>query len=234
VLGTGEPTSESIMAPRRIPFEWRLSFNLRPFLDTGNSSDAVGLLTDAMVAYYFVGAPIRLEAGVEPLGLSVGGGVQHNPAIAVLDVAYTSAFFEFGIGTGFSVLANSQDLVFSSGPSNASQVDPLIVQVLRIGQLDGINLIWHSAIASTSGQGFQFRAGEADLNLPITTRVTIFLDGGGGTGYGFGDFGVRTYLGGVGGPGTTIVSLGLGGAVVLDGDQTLGGPSLLLGLEFRL
>jgi hypothetical protein len=235
VFGTSEPISESVIGPRWIPFEWRVSFTLRPFLDTSDSSNAVGLLTDAMVAYYFAGAPLRVEAGVEPLGLAVGGGAQHNPAIAVADLAFTSPFLEFGIGTGFSVLAQgTTNFEFGGVTPNGSVVDPLIVEVLRIGQLDGLNLIWHSAIASTNGQGFKFRAAEADLNIPITSRLTIFLDGAGGDGYAFGDFGIRTYLGGVGGPGTTILSLGLGGASVIDGDKSFGGPSLLLGVEFRL
>jgi len=235
VSGTSEPISESVIGPRWIPFEWRVSFALRPFLDTSDSSNAVGLLTDAMVAYYFAGAPLRIEAGVEPLGLAAGGGAQHNPAVAVVDLAFTSPFFEFGIGTGFSVLAQGvTNYETGAVTPTGSQVDPLIVEVLRIGQIDGLNLIWHSAIASTSGQGFQFRAAETDLNLPITTRLTIFLDGAGGNGYGFGDLGIRTYLGGVGGPGTTILSLGLGGAIIMDGVKSLGGPSLLLGAEFRL
>ncbi len=235
VLGTGESLSESIVVPRAIPFEWRVSFTLRPFLDVSDSEDTVGLLTGAMVAYYFAGAPLRIEAGVEPLGLALGGSVQHDPVIAVLDLAFTSSFFEFGIGTGFSVLAQAGMENYETGAytSAGTQIDPLIVEVLRIGQLDGFNVTWHSAVASTSG-GFQFRAGDSELNLPITTRVTIFMDGGGGSGYAFGDLGVRTYIGGVGGPGTTIVSLGLGGAGILDGDKQILGPSLLLGAEFRL
>ena len=236
VVGTGDQVSESIFGPRWIPFQWRLAFTLRAFLDTsGDNSDAVGFLGDVMVSYYFPSAPIRIEAGVEPVGWVWGGSAQHNPAIAVLDVAYSSAYFEFGIGTGFSVLANNSDLVFSGQQSGGSQVNPLIVEVLRIGQIDGVNATWHSAIASTSSQGFQLRAAELDLNIPIATRVTLYMDGGGGNGFAFGDLGIRTYLGGLGGPGTCILSLGVGGAAILDGyQQQPSGPSLMAGIEFRL
>ena len=231
VIGTMDPLSESIFAPQRIPFTWRVDVTLRPFLDTSDNSHGVGLLTDVMVAAYFVGVPLRLEGGIEPLGLATGGNAQHNPSIAVLDLAYATPFFEFGLGTGFSVLAQGNN---SYPPASGSEVDPLIVQTLRIGSLDGFNVAWHSAIGSSSNQGFQFRSGQTDVNIPLTSHLTLFVDGGGGSGYGFGDLGVRTYLGGVGGPGTSILSLGLGWAAILDNNEQINGPSILVGYEIRL
>ncbi len=135
-----------------------------------------------------------------------------------------------------SVLAQGTQENYETGvvTPTGSAVDPLIVEVLRIGQLDGLNLAWQSTIAST-GSGFKLRSAEATLNLPVSTRFSIFMDGGGGDGFAFGDLGVRSYLGGVGGPGTVILSLGLGLGSIMDGaPETLTGPSLMLGLEFRL
>lgn len=238
VEATGETPSDSLVAPHWLPFNWQLSFGLRPFLDTNNqNSHAVGLLGDATVAYYFSSVPLRLEAGLEPAGLVAGGRVQHNPVVAVLDVAFASPFFEIGLGTGFSVLATECAPLTGGCASNV--VDPLILQTFRLGALDGLNLIWHSAIASTSDQGFMFRSGRAVANVPLTTRVTLFIDGAGGSGYGFGDLGVRTYVGGLGGPGTFILSGGLGFGIISDGgvrqeSETVSGPSFMLGLEMRL
>ena len=36
-----------------------------------------------------------------------GGDGQHDPTVAVLDAAFTSPYFEIGLGTGFSVLATA-------------------------------------------------------------------------------------------------------------------------------
>lgn len=253
IEATGEPTTASIVAPGAVPFSWRLQFALRPFVNLNSSSNAVGLLTDAMVSYYFAEAPVRVEAGIQPLGLAAGGGSQHNPLIAVADVAYTDTYFELGIGTGFALLQPVPGVCFATGgftnnnacnQSNGStEADPLVVETLRLGALDGLNVSGMAAIGSSSGTfsssgsagGFVVRSVRAELNLPVATHFSLYLAGGGASNtYAYGELGARTYLNGVGGPGTLIVSGGLGGAGLSDGSQSLSGLSLALGFELRL
>lgn len=53
------------------------------------------------------------------------------------------------------------------------------------------------------------------INIPLVSRVTLFLSGGGGSQYyGYGDAGIRTYVRGTGDPGTIIISSSLGVAYV--------------------
>jgi hypothetical protein len=76
---------------------------------------------------------------------------------------------------------------------------------------------------------------QGSLNFPLGTRLTLFFDGGGGSGFALFDAGLRTYLGGVGGPGTVILSAGLGFAGVTDNAfNNVGGPALVFGIEARL
>lgn len=236
VEGTADPLSESLATPRAIPFNWRIAGELRPFLDVSNSGQhAVGLLTEMMVDYYFTGVPLKLQAGFEPIGLVAGGSAQHNPVVGVVDLAFASPFFELGLGTGFSVLASESFCPPLTACSNGNdEVDPLVVGTLRLGAIDGLDLVGSFSVAFTRN-GSVLRSAEVTTNLPVARRLTLFLTGAGGSGFAFGEVGARTYLNGLGGPGTVILSGGLGGAAISDTSaETVAGPSMTLGVEVRL
>ena len=233
---TGEDTSGAIVGPHTPPFHWRLAATARPFVALNDSTTTAGALMDGRVDYYFSNLPLRLEAGLAPLGLVVGGTEQHNPAIAFLDVAFSTTYFEFGLGAGFSSLANSSACTALAPCSGAQQLDAVApVLVFRFGALDGLNLTGTYAPAWSGSRFDASRAIEAAVNIPLARRLTLYLEGGGGTGFDYGEVGMRTYLFGLGGPGTLILSGGVGGAAITDGiSEEPGGVAVSLGIETRL
>jgi hypothetical protein len=236
VESTSQATTDSLFAPHTIPFTWRIEAALRPFVALNDNTPSAGFLGDLMVQYYFSSVPLRLEAGIEPLGLVAGGTEQHNPAIAVLDVAYAATYFELGIGAGFSTLANENictALVACSGNQQVDVVFPVLTG--RLGAIDGLNLTGTYAVG-WAHNGFDFgRVVEGSLNAPLSRRLTLYVEAGGGTGFAYSEVGVRTYLNGLGGPGTVILSGGIGGAGITDGlSEQPSGIALSLGFETRL
>lgn len=247
VVVTDEPLSEKLLVPRRAPFRFLAGFHARPFLGleattlSGSSSKPFGILLDVYASYYSDSLPLMVSASVAPLGLAIGSGEAHYPATFALTGAYATDYFEIGLGAGA--------LIGNEGPCypNFPDAGPLagtcevntgwtINQVLRLGALDGIHASWRSSIFSRPDR-FVFGVGRAELNVPITRQFGLFGAGGGGeNGWGFGEFGVRTWLGGTGASGTTILSASLGYSTLFDGPshELIGGPSVAFGLEQRL
>jgi hypothetical protein len=109
-------------------------------------------------------------------------------------------------------------------------------QILRLGALDGIHLKWSSSIFARD-TGFVFGVGRGELAVPVSSRLGVFAGGGAGeNGWGYGEVGVRSFLGGAGTPGTLMLQASLGGAAIFDGPsrETIGGPSVAFGLEWRM
>jgi hypothetical protein len=235
VEATREPPTASLVAPHWIPFEWRMGAMLRPFLGfSGGDTHPVGLLADVYLGYYLQDVPLRIEVGLLPFGLVAGSTFQHNPLILDATLAFYSPIFEFGLGGGFSTVATGAAPLAPCCNSTQGTID----ESLRIGALDGFNFTWHSSIG-WAPKGFDLAMARGELNIPLATHLTLFFDGGGGLGFGFTDAGLRTYLGGLGGPGTVILTAGLGFAEITDNSpnnngETVQGPSLLLGIELRL
>ncbi len=232
---TNEATSGSTFFPRARTFHWRLLGGLRTFLDTAQSSNAVGMLLDLDAAYYFDAVPLRLEAGLRPLGFAIGSSQAHNPVAAVATAAYSTTFFELGLGSGISALAGSSILspCPSTGCPSSAGTSALIVNTFRLGAIDGLSFDWLAAVG-TFRSGFSVMSARAEINVPILAHLSVFGAGGGGVGYSVGEFGARTYLNGVGGPGTFILSASLLGASISDNFTTLSGPGLGLSIELRL
>ncbi len=239
---TSEPLSERLALPRRAPYLWRFGFHARPFLGLASSSKPVGLLTDAFVAATAPTAPFTIAAAIEPLGLAFNSNEAHFPMSASLLGAYTTDFFEVGLGLGTFVGAGGQCFggrIDSSGrvvDQTCPETSGLTVnQTLRLGALDGLHFEWHSSIFSRASQ-FAFGTGRGELAVPLTSRLSLFgAGGGGGNGFAFGEVGVRTFLSGTGAPGTVILSASLGYASVFDGPrgELVGGPSVAFGAEWR-
>jgi hypothetical protein len=82
-----------------------------------------------------------------------------------------------------------------------------------------------------------FGVGRAELSVPLTRQLGLFGAGGAGeNGWAFGELGVRTYVGGLGARGTAVLSASIGYASIFDGPshETVGGPSVAFGCEWRL
>lgn len=239
---TDEPLSERIFLPRKTPFTTRAGFRLRPFLGIETSSKPVGFLADVYGAYYFETLPLRIEAGVAPAGFAFGGKDAHRPIVAVGTVAYTTDYFEIGLGAGALVGNQGPCVDPVSGVVSSSTSAPCedntgftINQVLRLGAIDGLSIYFQSSIFSRPEQ-FVMGVARGEIQLPLTSRLGLFGGGGGGeNGWSFGDLGVRTYVGGTGAAGTKIFSASLGYAGVFDGPsgEQVGGPSVAFGIEWR-
>lgn len=242
-----EPLSERLLVPRRAPFAARAGFFARPFLGLEGRTKPFGILADAFATYYFESVPLRIEGAFAPMGLAAGGAARHYPTTFVLTAAYTTDFFEIGLGAG-GLLAEPGPMQISFGPLGPTADGPLeinsgftINQLLRLGALDGINVLWQSSIFSRP-QRFVFGVGRAELNVPLTSRLGLFGGGGGGeNGWAMGELGVRTYVNGTGATGTVIISASLGYASIFDGwdaaaaqQEYVSGPAVAFGMEWRL
>ncbi len=240
---TADRVSERLFVPRKAPFQWLAGFHLRPFLGleastgAGARSKPVGLLMDGYAAYYFDSVPVAVELSASPLGLTVGGSDSHYPMAFGGTVSYSTDYFEIGLGGGGLVGSEGPCFQGDVGIPDGCEVNSgfTINQRLRLGSLDGIHLGWRSSIFSRPDR-FVFGVGRAEANVPLTSRLGLFGAGGGGeNGWAFGEFGVRTYVGGAGARGTMIVSASLGYASIFDGPsrENIGGPSVAFGLEWR-
>lgn len=237
---TTEALSERLALPRRAPYAWRVGFVVRPFLGIESGSKPVGVLTDAFVAYTFSSIPLTLAAMIEPLGFALNAVEAHYPVTLGVTASYTTDYFEVGLGAGA--------LIGNQGPCNQIGPDGVrtsgcemnngytINQRLRLGAVDGLHLEWHSSVFSRPDR-FVFGVGRGEIAVPLTSRLSLFGDGGGGeNGWAFGELGVRTYVLGAGAPGTVILSASLGYAAIFDGPgrEYVRGPSVAFGAEWRL
>ncbi len=241
---TGEPLSQRLILPRRSLFGWLLGFQVRPFLGLeastveGQRSKPVGFLVDLYATAYVPGLPLAVTASVAPVGFAFGALQQHYPVTFSATAAYALDYFEIGLGAGGLVGSPGPCTQFDPGAELTCEVNTgfTINQVLRLGSLDGLNISWRSSIFSRPDR-FVFGTGRGELNVPLTSSLGLFAGGGAGeNGWGFGEFGVRTYVNGVGARGTVILSASLGYSAIFDSParETVGGPSVALGGEWRL
>lgn len=250
---TEAPLSESLFLPRRAPFNWRFGFVVRPYLGiSGDGTFPVGILADGYVTYTFDDLPITLFAELSPIGTAVLGKEAHYPIVTAAGAAYTTDFVELGLGGG-ALVGNKgpcfpneigldtdgdgfPDQFRTEGQTCEGNTGATFNQVLRLGALDGIHLKWSSSIFARD-TGFVFGVGRGELAVPVSSRLGVFAGGGGGeNGWGYGEVGVRSFFGGAGTPGTLMLQASLGGAAIFDGPsrETIGGPSVAFGLEWRM
>jgi hypothetical protein len=252
---TDAPLSESLFLPRRAPFNWRFGFVARPYLGiSGDGTFPVGILADGYVTYTFDDLPLTLFAELSPIGTAVLGNEAHYPIVTAAGAAYTTDFVEIGLGGG-ALVGNKGpcqlivDEIDTDGDGFPDQfrerrderecegnTGATFNQILRLGALDGIHLKWSSSIFARE-TGFVFGVGRGELAVPVSSRLGVFAGGGAGeNGWGYGEVGVRSFLGGAGTPGTLMLQASLGGAAIFDGPsrETIGGPSVAFGLEWRM
>jgi hypothetical protein len=243
-----EPTSSPMSAPLVGPHLWygmgRFYGTLTPILAVastqGNSTTnaSFGMLNQFTLEYYFK-VPIKLGLQVAPMGFVVG----NQPGVATEmqgQFAFSSSYFELGLSAGAEL-----HLVAAQRP--------LVGWLMRLGSLDGLNLIFRNSYAvqtgSYTGNALQFGSINAEINIPLAQRFTLYMAGGGAESYAYGTIGLKHYLRGGGGPGSLILHAGAGGAYVSDrcianvdstnyaqcqAQSSQGfGPALSLGLDAR-
>lgn len=201
-----EPTPAPLRAPKAAPRLWygmgRFSGTLRPLIEVGGptSSSGVGLLSEVTLEYYFK-VPIKLGVQLAPLGLITGSRVGFTGEIRAL-IAFASSYFELDLEPGVEV-------------HRVEQTRPLFGYGLRLGSLDGLNLILHNAYALANAR-LEFASITGEINIPVASRFNLYLTGGGSAYYGYGTLGLKYYLRGGGGPGTVILQAAAGGAYLSD------------------
>lgn len=239
---------------------------VRPFLNFGDVD--VGSVTD--LAYGLYWKSMHIQARVAPIGLSVPNAVDAVNAQVIL--SYQNDYAEFGVGSGYFrhafegesqydcddsgyiVADAAKDGSTPSPTYKCKQQGPSVVQHLRLGTVDGLHVRMTNTLAIDSGK-FRFGYFEASADVPVSREINLYGAGGGSTGMQWGEVGMRTYLRGIGGHDTLILSTGLGGStmrtasmyggkietppgggsyVVESPQKSVGGLHIAVGLEWRL
>jgi hypothetical protein len=209
----------------------RLTLDVRSFLPIDELG--YGMITSGSLEHYFR-FPLKIGLKLEPLAL-----ISHGEGTGVVtelrgSIGYWHNYFELTIDPG-AQLAYHGNQHFSLGYS------------FRIGSLDGFHLTFHNAYIVESDvyhtglkkEKFAFGSAGGEMQFPVHRRANLVVEGGGSTDYGYGLIGVRGFVLGAGGPGTLILSAGIGGAYVDDKPRSGQaevkgyGPMLNLGLESR-
>ncbi len=252
--------------PSRGDYQHWFRATLRPMANIGTID--IASLTDLAWGYY--GKWYHFQVRLAPLGLSVPHAVDVVNAHAIF--SWSSDFAEFGLGGGYfreswggassyscdTSLGMTYDAVpnvngYGTQQVTCSKAGPSFVQYLRLGAVDGVNLRFTNTTVISGG--FRFGFFEGNLDIPITRTLNLYGLGGGSTSTAIGEFGVRTYLHGVGGHQTIVLTTGVGysglltsstyettlqnvydtgSSSVIGGNNKLGGPHFAVGVEYRL
>ena len=264
---TDRPARTGTLYAPRVGYSKWLRATIRPFPNTGAVD--FGSLTDIAFGYYW--EFLHVQARVAPVGISVPHDVNAYNIHAV--VAYQNDLAEFGIGGGYFshkfegdsefdcdragyAVALSADGANGATRFNCNQQGPAFAQYLRLGSADGLHIRLSNTLAIDRGK-FRFGYLEGSIDLPLTRSFNLFAAGGGSAGLKWGEAGMRTYLRGVGGSETLILTTGVGatsmrttetfgrqqgstsvGGVTLtefnEGESSVGGLHIAVGLELRL
>ncbi|MDD5307167.1 MAG: hypothetical protein PHU25_07585 [Deltaproteobacteria bacterium] len=206
---------------------------IRPLIKVGTPVGG-GLLSDVFATYrggsYFMG--LRMQ----PLGLGWTDEGNVVSVSALVEGGYDGRAFGVGLGVGLSSVNGDMDFMLES--SSVAAVDAggkdkgqksysqrtrnalALSQQVRLGALDGLSLtvyniiIYHDA-TSGADSGFIYGGTSGRGNIPLGTRTSLFVEGGGGVmGYGFGALGVSSWIIGNGDAGSLQLSVSAGGAAV--------------------
>lgn len=248
---------------------------VRPMFNFGKVN--VASLTDLAGGWYW--NSLHLQARLSPFGVSVPQTV-HLTNFHIL-AGYQNDVAEFAVGGGYffnrfqarnEYQCDDGGIVALKDEAGASttsggikepprftcrQAGPSVVQQLRLGSVDGVNLRLTNSLAIDSGK-FRFGYLEGSMDFPVARSINLYAAGGGSAGVKFGEIGTRTYFRGVGGRDTLILTTGIGGSTmrtnelfggtvkgydtgggttysyVEDEEQSVGGLHIAVGLELRL
>jgi len=230
---------------------------------------SVASLSHLEYGHYF--GQLHLQARLAPIGVSVPQTVDALNAHAIASYATDAA--EFGVGAGYfrhafqardsyqcerngyaAVGASTLGKDASGSPNayDCTQAGFSVVQHLRLGSVDGLHLRMTNTLAISGGK-FRFGYLEGSVDLPVSRTINLYGAGGGSTGVGWGEAGIRTFLRGVGGKETFILTTGIGGSsiaskelfggevrtysdtatYVTNEEKTVAGLHIAVGLEYR-
>jgi len=231
------PSAPSLLAPPPPRDLTRLAFVVRPFLGlTGNSW---GQLGEARIEHYFR-LPFMLGVELAPAALVSGSEGLGAATHARLVGAYVGEYLAVGLGVG-ARLQRFGTRGLSIAPS------------LRLGSLDGLSFsfTYSQTVAPNMYTGkptVGLSGALGTLYVPFARRVGLELAGGFSlANWAYATIGLRQRLTGDGGPGTWILSAGLGAAYIVDrppcdftsdvvcggASATSFGPTISIGLDRR-
>jgi hypothetical protein len=237
---TNQEPSASRTSPPRLGGLWEAGFMIRPFVAIDNFGG--GVLVNASIGYRFEG-DFHLKAALEPFAYANGRDKPGTvPFAAFVQASYDLPLFEAGFGVG---AATVNDVDFGTDAGTGT----LFVQSVRFGAIDGLELDLATHVVLFHSQ-FRFANFMGSGQAPVGRKSWLVLRGGGGlSGFGYGEFGVRMLLRGNGDRGSLFFTGTLGGAVVFvsrstvcsSGDfaydcgqtTTYAGPLLGAGAEWR-
>ncbi len=239
---TSERETASRRSPPRVFDVWDLRTVLRPVLNIGSVGGGVSgeLGIGRRTEHFRFGvniAPLAFMGATGKESLFAGGGYVYG--------AVDHSFYSAGVGVGTNTV-NDTDSESEAGSGLT------IVQLLRIGAVDGLHLESRvEAVIFRSEVLFGYLQLEGQVAVADSTWLVV-RGGGGSIGYAFGEVVVRNLLWGTGQAGSTFMELGLGGAgmfqqscpetppvVGIDDIPTctntdVGGPMFTAGLHWRL
>ncbi len=240
---TAAPVTASRASPDRMIGVWELRAMLRPILNLGEFGGGVlGELGAGYRSRYF-----HYGAQVTPFGIASADDQTVGTLAAFVFGAFDSKLFSAGIGLGGQTVNLPEP-----GTDRGSGIT--LVQLLRIGAVDGLHVASRTRAVVFRSQT-DFSSLELSGQLAISRDAWLILRGGGGNeGYGYGEIAVRSLLDGNGGAGSLFLEVSVGGAAINEEfvednstipgiaqegdivrvDETVGGPIVGVGLEWRL
>jgi hypothetical protein len=243
VAVSGSAATASRINPPRAAKVWELSALVRPGLSLG---DAGGLVEAEVEAGYRAESWV-VGAVVSPIGF--GGSRGH--ALLGFGAAHVYGAFDgqvFAAGIGLGITG-----VNDTGGASDGGTGLAVHEMLRVGALDGLNLVLRSSLAIFRST-IQFANIDVQGQVAVANDAWLVLRGGGGVvGYAYSEVAVRALTSGNGGAGSSFIEVGLGGSASFvntcvatpvaspqqfvscdDKNFLLGGPHLSLGMEWRL
>jgi len=235
-----EPTAVRA-GPPRLGGLWEIGFMVRPFIALNDLGG--GVLLEGSVGYRFE-SPFHLEAALQPLAYGTGADKPSiAPVAAYLKSSYDLPLFEAGFGIGAETV---YDVDYGTQPGTGT----LFVQQLRFGAVDGLKVDVMSRMVLFHSR-FDFSGLVGASQFPVGQSSWLLLRGGGGlSGFGFGELGVRVLAKGNGDRGSVFFTGTLGGLGVFETETyvckeptfeyecthtvSYAGPMLGAGAEWRL
>lgn len=232
-------TTRNLVAPPRQGGIVQIAAFVRPFVPVGDLG--FGLLGEASVTYR-ARRPWFVRAFADTIGFGLGAGPDIRLFSGNVVAGYDHPIFEVGLGVGGMRVNDTETL--DAEPQTAMS----LAQTARFGALDGLHLAvtnsfvlleeqtFGSIPPTKTHRRFEWGAIHVEIQAPVATTGWIVLRGGGGrTGHGFFEGGLRWAVRGNGGRGTLFLTPTVGGIWTFGSSiPRRGGPSIGLGVEYRL